>query len=87
MSDEQDVDLPSAVVNPVDDSPISNAVANVARQPTCETFNVVVVTRIVFQLSETSGQFSRQGLIRQVEERLGFGREDNFKHPIAPCAS
>lgn len=87
MRDQQNVDFRGLVVNAVKHTPVANPVAKFACEFAGEAFDIVVSTRILFQLCKASCQFAYEGLIRFGEERLSLGREDDIKHSIAPCAN
>src|SRR4051812_5677219 len=79
--------LSRAIINHIDHTPITDPVSQAARQRSGEAFDVVVPAWVVLKLPEAASQFARERLIRFVEKRLRFGREDDLKHPTAPCAS
>src|SRR5438309_12012095 len=87
MCNDQHMYLPGAVVDPIDHAPFAQPEAQTAGEFSREAFDVVVPARVVFQMAETARQFAGKRRIGGGEKSTSLRREDNFKHPNAPCAS
>ena len=87
MRNDQDVYLSRLTVNPIDHTLIADAVTEPTRQVSSEAIDVVVTTRVILELRETSGEFASKGRVGVRIELPGFGRMNNLKHSRGPCAS
>lgn len=87
MRDNQHMHLPRSIIDTVDHSPVTNSKTQTPSEFSGETLDVVVPPWVALQLSETPRQFACERWIGRGEEGSRFGREDQLKHPVAPCAS
>jgi len=61
MSDNQDMYLLGAIIDPINHPPITDPVSQAARELAREPFDVVVPTRFVLQLRENEPTFGPAG--------------------------
>src|SRR5260370_30182941 len=87
MGDGKHQDLIGLVVNPKNDTPVPDAIAQQAGELVGQAFDIVVSAWLAFQLRKTAGELSGQRPVSSCEESLGLRRKDDLKHLSGPCAN